>query len=75
MQSFLAPFRFGWNALRGYWLYPWRSPYLRWRIETYSGIPAGTIGACIFWKFFFAEKGNLLRFLIWTAKLESYKNN
>jgi hypothetical protein len=75
MQSFLAPFRFGWYALRGHWLRPWRSPYLRWRIETYSGIPAGTINARIFWKFFFAEKGNLLHFLLWTAKLESYKNN
>jgi hypothetical protein len=75
MQQFLAPFRFGWNALRGHWLHPWRSPYLRWRIETYSGIPAGTVNARIFWKFFFAEKSNLLRFLLWTAKLESYKNN
>jgi len=56
-------------------LRPWRSPYLRWRIETYSGIPAGTINFRIFWKFFFAEKGNLLHFLLWTAKLESYKNN
>ncbi|MGB7196983.1 MAG: hypothetical protein WBG23_01680, partial [Acidobacteriaceae bacterium] len=72
MQSFLAPIRFGCNALRGNWLRPWRSPYLRWRIETYSGIPASTIDARIFWRFFFTEKGNLLHFLLWTAKLESY---
>ncbi len=75
MQQFLAPFRFSWNALRGHWLRPWRSPYLRWRIETYSGIQAEAVNAGIFWKFFFAEKVNLLRFLLWIAKLESYKNN
>lgn len=75
MQPLLVPFRFGWNSLRGHWLCPWRSPYLRWRIETYSGIPASTINGRIFWKFFFEEKGNLLRFLAWTAKLESYKND
>ena len=73
MQKFLAPIRFSWYALRGHWLRPWRSPYLCWRIETYSGIPAGTIDGRIFWKFVFAEKGRLLRFLLWTAQLESYK--
>ncbi|MGH9615455.1 MAG: hypothetical protein ACRD28_01855 [Acidobacteriaceae bacterium] len=61
--------------MRGHRFRPWRSPYLRWRIETYTGIPAGTIDARAFWKFFLAEKGELLRFLLWTAKLESYKNN
>ncbi len=33
--------RFLWRATRGYRLRPWRSPYLRWRIETYWGTPAG----------------------------------
>jgi hypothetical protein len=73
MRRFSAPIRFLYYAFRGHWLRPWRSPYLRWRIETYSGIPAGTINARIFWKFVFAEKGRLLRFLFWTAQLESYK--
>lgn len=73
MQKFLAPLLFAWNALRRYWLRPWRSPYLRWRIETYSGIPAETIDAGIFWKFVISEKSRLIRFLLWTAELESYK--
>jgi hypothetical protein len=69
----LAPFRFVQHAMRGgYWLRPWRSPYLRWRMETYSGIPAETIDARIFWKFMSSEKGRLLHFLRWTAELDPY---
>jgi hypothetical protein len=30
--------RFFWNSTRGHRLAPWRSPYLRWRMETYSGL-------------------------------------
>lgn len=60
--------------MRGHWLRPWRSPYLRWRIETYSGVPADTIDARAFWKFLFQEKGRLLHFLAWTAEMDSYRN-
>jgi len=60
--------------MRGHWLRPWRSPYLRWRIETYSGIPAETIDASIFWKFLAAEKARLFHFLLWTAQMDSYQN-
>ena len=72
MRSYLAPIRFLRYALRGYWLRPWRSPYLRWRMETYSGIPAETIDARIFWKFMSAEKGRLFHFLRWTAEMDVY---
>ena len=74
MLNIQAPFRFLRHALRGHWLQPWRSPYLRWRIETYSGIPANMIDARIFWKFLFQEKGRLLHFLLWTAEMSSYQN-
>lgn len=74
MRNILGSIRFVWLSLRGYRLRPWRSPYLRWRMETYSGIPAETIDAQIFWKFFFAEKGRLLHFLRWTAEMESHKS-
>ena len=30
--------RFFWNSTRGHRLAPWRSPYLRWRMETYSAL-------------------------------------
>ena len=72
MRKILGPIRFIRHAMRGHWLRPWRSPYLRWRMETYYGIPAESINARIFWKFVFAEKGRLLHFLLWTAEMESY---
>jgi len=60
--------------MRGHWLHPWRSPYLRWRIETYSGIPAEKVDARVFWKFLSAEKRRLLKFLIWTMEIEASQN-
>jgi hypothetical protein len=59
--------RFLWNATRGHRLAPWRSPYLRWRIETYSGIEADTIGPGQFAGFLWRERGRLLSFLWWTG--------
>ncbi len=61
--------RFLWTASRGYRLRPWRSPYLRWRIETYSGLDAGSIGAREFWRFCLQHRSDLLRFLRWAAEL------
>ncbi len=72
MKNFFAPIRFVRHAMRGHWLRPWRSPYLRWRIETYSGIRAETIDARIFWKFVSSEKGRLLQFLRWTAEIDEH---
>ncbi len=37
--------RFLWNATRGHRFAPWRSEFLRWRVETYSGKPAETLKA------------------------------
>ena len=58
--------RFLWNATRGHRLTPWRSEYLKWRIETYSGRKAETIDAAYFWLFLWKEKAQLLRFLSWS---------
>ena len=43
--------RFLWNATKGYHLTPWRSPYLRWRIETYTGLKMEKIGFLESWGF------------------------
>ena len=66
----LAAVRFLWNATRGHRLRPWRSEYLRWRIETYSGLDAHSIGASQFLHFVWQQKRQLLRFLHWTSELE-----
>jgi hypothetical protein len=64
--------RFLWNATRGNRLRPWRSPYLRWRLETYSGQRADTVRALDFWNLFWKEKRQLFRFLRWTREIKSY---
>jgi len=64
--------RFLWNATRGHRLAPWRSPYLRWRMETYSGLKMDKIGFLEFWGFMFRERKQLMRFLKWTAEMENY---
>ena len=64
--------RFLWDATRGHHLAPWRSPYLRWRIETYSGVKMREIGFLEFWEFVWRERDNLKRFLKWAAEMETY---
>ena len=61
-----------WIATRGHRLAPWRSPYLRWRIETYTGIKMDKIGFLEFWTFLWRTRHELLRFLQWTATMEDY---
>ncbi|HEX4771305.1 MAG TPA: hypothetical protein VH351_10760 [Bryobacteraceae bacterium] len=58
-------FRFLWVATRGYRFTPWRSPYLRWRMETYSGIPAESFTAGSFFKLLIRERGPMWRYLLW----------
>jgi hypothetical protein len=62
--------RFLWRATRGYRLKPWRSPYLRWRMETYWGTPADEIHFKEFWRFTWKHRHELTRFLRWTERME-----
>jgi len=66
----LAPLRFIWNATRGHRLTPWRSDYLRWRVETYSGKRAETLTTGEFFAFVWVSRWELLSFLVWTGSLE-----
>jgi hypothetical protein len=65
-------FRFLWNATRGHHLAPWRSPYLRWRIETYSGVKMQSIGFPEFCGFLWHERSEMVRFLQWTGHMDRY---
>jgi hypothetical protein len=64
--------RFLWNATRGHRLAPWRSPYIKWRLETYTGLKMEKIGfvqvAGIVWH----EHSQMWRFLLWTARMDDY---
>jgi hypothetical protein len=64
--------RFLWNATKGHRLAPWRSPYLLWRIETYTGVKMTQIGFLEFWEFMWRERSDLWRFLKWTGEMERY---
>lgn len=66
----IAAIRFLWSATRGCRLRPWRSEYLKWRMETYSGVKAENVTAMGMLGFAWREKWNLLSFLRWAGKLE-----
>lgn len=68
-----AIMRYLWLASRQHRWRPWRSPYIRWRIETYSGIPAEEIEFMDFWKFFWRRRGQLVRFLGWCGQMRHYR--
>src|ERR1700757_1042526 len=64
--------RFLWNATKGHRLAPWRSPYLLWRIETYTGVKMTQIGFLEFWEFMWRERRELWGFLKWTSEMERW---
>jgi hypothetical protein len=60
-----------WRLTRGYRLRPWRSPYLRWRIETYWGIHADAIGFREFWRFVWRQRRDLMRYAAWADRMSA----
>jgi hypothetical protein len=66
----LEPLRFLWNATRGSRLRPWRSPYLRWRVETYSGMWAEKLSFGDILGFIWRMRWELLKFLAWTGQVQ-----
>ena len=66
----LAILRFIWNATRGHRLMPWRSEFLRWRVETYSGKRAETLSAKDILGFVWTSRWELLAFLGWVGAMD-----
>ena len=62
--------RFLWTATAGSRWRPWRSEYLRWRMETYTGKPAGTLRLRDFVTLAIAERGQVVRFFGWLGAIE-----
>ena len=58
-----------WRLAKGYRFCPWRSPYLLWRIETYSGLHAERIAPGDFWRFVWTHRRELARFLRWADSM------
>jgi hypothetical protein len=59
-----------WRLSKGYRLRPWRSPYLRWRIETYWGLHADRIGARDFFRVAWQQRRELIRYLRWADRMD-----
>ena len=68
----VAGARFLWTATRGHRLRPWRSEYLKWRLETFTGKHAEQVGFRDFWSFLVAERRQIFRFLRWLSEMHSY---
>jgi hypothetical protein len=71
----LGALRFIWNATRGARLRPWQSPYIKWRMETYSGLKAETIGLREIWQIAWRDRRQFLRFLAWTGTMRGYASS
>ena len=57
-----------WNIARGYRLTPWRSPYLRWRFETFLGNEAANLTARKFFQLTWKYREHMERFVDWAAE-------
>lgn len=67
-----AGLRFLWNATRGHRLQPWRSDYLKWRLETFTGKHAENVRLGDFWSFLWSERRQLVRYLRWLGEMREY---
>ncbi len=65
---------FFWSATAGYRLRPWRSPYLRWRVETYTGKSAASLRPADFLHLAFSERHQMMRFFTWVSTLDKIAN-
>jgi hypothetical protein len=73
-KALVSALRFWWHASAGHRLRPWRSPYLRWRVETYTGKPAGTLRLRDFVRLAFSERRQMGRFFGWMGELNEQAN-
>jgi hypothetical protein len=61
----LSALRFYWITSKGHRLRPWKSPYLRWRMETFFGCHAETLDARTFFSLLWRERVRMASFLRW----------
>lgn len=64
--------RFCWNATRGYRLRPWRSPYVLWRVETYTGRKAEAVRLADLARLLWKERPQVIRFARWLSAIRRF---
>lgn len=67
-QNMLNALRYYWMVARGYRLAPWKSPYLRWRMETFFGPAASDLSARKFLRLLWTERARMRSFLAWVGE-------
>lgn len=67
----LNAFRYYWLAAKGHRLRPWRSPYIRWRMETFFGPEAEPLTPLRFCRLMWRERRRLAEFLRWAEDFRS----
>ncbi len=66
----LYALRYFWRVSKAHRLRPWRSPYLRWRLETYFGVHAEQLGRQEFLHLLWKERRRIGAFLRWAEQME-----
>jgi len=64
----LKTMQYYWNAARGYRFKPWKSPYIRWRFETFLGKEATNLTASKFIHLAWKYRDHMERFVDWPRK-------
>lgn len=64
----LSALRYYWMVAKGYRLRPWRSPYMKWRMETFFGAEAENLDARKFCSLMWRERERMKRFAAWAAE-------
>jgi hypothetical protein len=64
-----------WSVSRGYRFAPWKSPYLRWRFETFLGAEAANMTARKFFHLVWKYRDQMSRFVDWAAERRRAPNH
>ena len=64
----LNAIRYYWIISKGYRLWPWKSPYIQWRLETFFGHEAADLNAGKFFHLMWRERARMARFLRWVGE-------
>ena len=71
MSRLREALRLYWVGGAGYRLRPWKSPYFRWRLETFLGPEAADPPPFKFFRLLWRERRRLASFLDWAAERRS----
>ena len=66
----LYALRYYWRLAKGYRLRPWRSPVVRWRLETFFGIHADRLTRHQFFTLLWRNRRQIRKFLAWAAEMD-----